>query len=1060
MIIREYEIQNTIGSSGGMGTVYRANHKFLGLRAIKKLHPQMALNKDILGKFYSEAKALEQLEHPNVVKLYDFFEENGEYYLVMEFVEGNSLAEHLKEAPLAEKQALEYFKQILDGISFAHEHNIIHRDIKPSNILISSKSIVKVVDFGIAKILGDKRLTGSDQIYGSPWYMAPEHFGGHVDKRSDVYSLGITLFEMLTGKVPFDDTTPYNIGKKHEREALPSLRRFSQKLSSELDKILQKATAKNPDQRFKTAREFKDAITKYVLTKDAKTFKSEPAPSPLSQQTKFMRSQKMTSTGYESEKAKALRDRFEQAIRTLRNSSIGRGLGADEVAYQLPWYLVIGSPGTGKTQVIVNSGLEFPIGTDTMIIGEGTTDINWYFSDLAILLDTNGRYTTEEAKDDWDALIELLKEYRPRKPINGIIICASIPELAAANSKDLELEAIRLRRRLDEFIKRIDVNFPVYLLFTKWDILYGFNAFFEDLSSDHRNEIWGYSLTQEQFGQQLEKDNLKSPQSIFEKEFDELNGSLKDIRLKRLSALLQPKKGSQVFVFPLEFAAIKENLSQFVEKLFHPNPFQESPILRGFYFTSAVQQGTHTDLVLQRIARQFDLVPSPIKEMDSQQGTGSYFIKNLFRETIIPDKDLFPEIQLPEPEPELPPTIPQPPPPPPIPWRKILTTSGIVLGSVLALFLLFSLIRYILIPWFTHEKIALRESNTNYYSVQLNWDAIEKAVQYRIERKYEGKGDFKYLAVVSEPEFHDKTLMPNKHYVYRVKALDNSQDELGKGEISIVADSLAFRLTSTNNSSSSISLRWSRIPGVRRYILFREKQGKRIRIYRGAGNRCNDKNLQSEEEYNYYVNLSLPNDSLYESGPYSFLTSGAQLTPTPSPTPHPIPPPIPDFDDQLIPIIVIESPSSSNYLDLIELGLNELNNRRPEKAKSYFDQAYQIEQYRPDIHYYLGRTHFMMGNYLAAIDHFDKVHVYRQYLSGRQTLFDADYYRIYSYYKLMQAEEDEEKKSSYGNECLYLAEEFLHEYENAQNNSEYQGVQDISTKFNNVGLWRQNILEY
>jgi serine/threonine protein kinase len=266
MKIREYEVLGKIGQPGGMAVVFKAKHQSLEvIRAIKKLHFHLVSSTSILQRFENEAKALSILEHPNIVKVYDFFREEDNYYLIMEYVDGSSLAEVLKKAPLSEKVALNYLKQILSTMAFAHSKKILHRDIKPSNILINSKGEVKVVDFGIAKMMDRKGVTSTGFTMGSPWYMSPEQIVGHkLDERSDIYSLGITLFEMLTAKVPFDDTSEYKIYEKHQKESIPLLKEINKKLSSDLDAIIQKATAKKPEERFQSALQFAEAVDIYM----------------------------------------------------------------------------------------------------------------------------------------------------------------------------------------------------------------------------------------------------------------------------------------------------------------------------------------------------------------------------------------------------------------------------------------------------------------------------------------------------------------------------------------------------------------------------------------------------------------------------------------------------------------------------------------------------------------------------------------------------------------------------------------------------------------------------
>jgi serine/threonine protein kinase len=353
MKIREYEIIDKIGQPGGMAVVYKAKHQSLEvIRAIKKLHFHLTSNASIIQRFENEAKALSILEHPNIVKVYDFFREEDSYYLIMEYVDGLSLAEVLANSALGEKLALEYIKQILSTMAFAHSKKILHRDIKPSNILIDSKGNVKVVDFGIAKMMDRKGLTSAGFTMGSPWYMSPEQIEGHdLDERSDIYSLGITLFEMLTARVPFDDTSEYKIYEKHQKEPVPSLKDINKNLSVDLDAIIQKASAKNINDRFQRAEDFAEAVDIYLalsqISKGAgttiadfdpaeyiKSQKSKTAPKiDLNLPTKFMQ---LTSIGPVQEptdkktEVKDTRPELVQKKTTIQKATIFQDTGEEQ----------------------------------------------------------------------------------------------------------------------------------------------------------------------------------------------------------------------------------------------------------------------------------------------------------------------------------------------------------------------------------------------------------------------------------------------------------------------------------------------------------------------------------------------------------------------------------------------------------------------------------------------------------------------------------------------------------------------------------------------------------
>ncbi|WP_146109995.1 type VI secretion system membrane subunit TssM [Salinibacter sp. 10B] len=327
-----------------------------------------------------------------------------------------------------------------------------------------------------------------------------------------------------------------------------------------------------------------------------------------------------------------LESRLEEAIATLKDSKLGRGRRGENALHALPWYMFVGPPGVGKTTAIKNSGLNFPMGFEGVRGVGGTRNCDWFFSDQAILLDTAGRYMTEkEDEEEWHAFLEMLKDRRKKRPINGVVVGISMEKLVGADPEEIEWHADNVRRRLGELVERLEVRFPVYLVFTKCDLLQGFVDFFGGRPRSEREKIWGATLTSEQRRE-------RTPRSIFEREFDRLYESLIGERDVRLSRSLTPDERRRVYVFPLEFAAAKENLALFVDQLFQENPYQENPEFRGFYFTSGTQEGAPIDRVLQSMAGEEAAEPVVAAEGEENSETKSYFIKNLFTEAIIPDQ--------------------------------------------------------------------------------------------------------------------------------------------------------------------------------------------------------------------------------------------------------------------------------------------------------------------------------------------------------------------------------------------------------------------------------------
>ena len=326
-----------------------------------------------------------------------------------------------------------------------------------------------------------------------------------------------------------------------------------------------------------------------------------------------------------------LKNELLAAIESLKKSKLGKGRSGKTALYALPWYMFIGPPAAGKTTAIINSGLEFSYGADIKGVG-GTRNCDWFFSNSTILLDTAGRYTTEdEDREEWNAFLDMLKKYRKKNPINGVIIGMSMTDLLNASVDDIEWHAKNIRQRIDELIQKLGIRFPVYLVFTKCDLIQGFVEIYEDLDRKERGQIWGSTFTSEQ-------QNAPNTQELFEKEFHLLIEQLNNMRLRRLSSPTKPENRSKAYVFPVEFASVREVLGHFIARLFQPSPYKEKPIFRGFYFTSGTQEGVPIDRVIQAISKQFGLPAELIGEPEIEKK--SYFIKKLFTDVIIPDENM------------------------------------------------------------------------------------------------------------------------------------------------------------------------------------------------------------------------------------------------------------------------------------------------------------------------------------------------------------------------------------------------------------------------------------
>ncbi|WP_174613224.1 Stk1 family PASTA domain-containing Ser/Thr kinase [Virgibacillus ihumii] len=262
LLNERYKIIETIGG-GGMANVYLGNDIILDREvAIKVLRLEYAHDEEFIARFDREAKAATSLSHPNIVNIYDVGEEADILYMVMEYVDGMTLKEYIQRyGPINIEESLDIMKQITSAIAHAHANGIVHRDIKPQNILIDTYGQVKVTDFGIAMAMSATALTQTNSVMGSVHYLSPEQArGGMATKKSDVYSLGIVLFELLTGRLPFFGETPVSIALKHLQSDTPSVKRFNPDLPQSVENIVLKATAKDPFHRFETVYDMEDSL--------------------------------------------------------------------------------------------------------------------------------------------------------------------------------------------------------------------------------------------------------------------------------------------------------------------------------------------------------------------------------------------------------------------------------------------------------------------------------------------------------------------------------------------------------------------------------------------------------------------------------------------------------------------------------------------------------------------------------------------------------------------------------------------------------------------------------
>ncbi|MBI1745339.1 MAG: type VI secretion system membrane subunit TssM [Acidobacteria bacterium] len=347
------------------------------------------------------------------------------------------------------------------------------------------------------------------------------------------------------------------------------------------------------------------------------------------------------SSGSASEIA-SIEDGLRRGLHWLKESKLtatqaGKGpvawLGRSAVAYQLPWFLLMGPPGSGKTSLVRASDLDFPFSDPEERPGVRPVDVTrgcaMRFANEAFLIDTAGRYVTrEEDKEVWLGLLHLLKKFRRKKPIDGVVVVLNIAEILEAGDEAILNLAKQLRGKLDDLSQKLGVLVPVYLVFNKCDLLEGFDAFFGDMSKEERSQVWGGTLPSTSDGQKAE--------IWFEEEFGRLCQNLRPRRINRLKAMAG--ESDKIYVFPLELAALRVKLSDFVGTLFRSNPFMDNPIFRGFYFTSALQQGQPYDLVFSRLAHRLGLPERPVYPSAKPKPGYGYFIKQLLTQVIFTDR--------------------------------------------------------------------------------------------------------------------------------------------------------------------------------------------------------------------------------------------------------------------------------------------------------------------------------------------------------------------------------------------------------------------------------------
>ncbi len=339
--------------------------------------------------------------------------------------------------------------------------------------------------------------------------------------------------------------------------------------------------------------------------------------------------------------------RFEEAIKLLKGTHLGGkrallgALTGRPFVYQLPWYVIIGAPGAGKTTALVNSGLEFPLATK---LGKkpvrgvgGTRNCDWWFATDAVLIDTAGRFTTQDSDRDadrsaWFGFLDLLVKYRPRRPVNGVLLTLSVPDLLAPDPEERRQHMQKLRERVDELHARLGAGIPIYVMVTKLDLLAGFMEFFADFDKDERAQVWGVTFPYTQGASDVDPlVRLGAELAALEKRLDEC-------LIERLQADHDRERRAAIYAFPQQWRLLREALVGFLQGTFAATRGTTQPLVRGVYFTSATQEGTPVDRALGELARAMGLKGRVVA---AARPTGkTFFVTRFLRDVVFAEAGL------------------------------------------------------------------------------------------------------------------------------------------------------------------------------------------------------------------------------------------------------------------------------------------------------------------------------------------------------------------------------------------------------------------------------------
>lgn len=328
-----------------------------------------------------------------------------------------------------------------------------------------------------------------------------------------------------------------------------------------------------------------------------------------------------------------MRERIDRAVQIITKDGKGK-----KNLYNLPWYVLIGPPGTGKTSALKHSGLEFPLsdalGSDSVSGIGGTRHCDWWFTNKAVLIDTAGRYTTQDSQVQvdskaWYGFLGLLKKYRKQRPINGAIVTLSLASMMTQTRTERGLHARAIKNRLQELKNQLGMQFPIYVLLTKADLIAGFNEFFSDLSKEKREEFLGFVFPREV---EVERGVI----SLFNKEFHHLLELLDKRMMQRLEMEEDLDKRSLMFEFPKQLRCLQANLDEFLTEIFAQNKFEEPSMIRGVFIVSSLQEGMPIDRIMLETSQGLGLGRPPLRLRSKDSCT--YFVKKLFEDVIFKEQ--------------------------------------------------------------------------------------------------------------------------------------------------------------------------------------------------------------------------------------------------------------------------------------------------------------------------------------------------------------------------------------------------------------------------------------